>query len=428
MKGKVQSNILELVSKIVFIKERQLDVTEATEEIAKLLVDNLQHPDRYAWFMKIMQELLKKEDGYYAGIAWVALVWNRSGNKNYQDLFEQFLIHTIKSFQRETFPPHIDPETGKSFPLYAYLIGESFIETMRYDKDLYSQLADIYSFMVKEELQREENYNIQKNQRKFLPSQQPRKVFRKLYDEVFSYISERSVFRLETLNQHNPKKFIGELANQLQSTRRYYIQKMVNDFTINKRKALEKAEKAREASAEELVATMNPFHQSLQLFHEARFYKIKYMKVEKIRISTQIVSVFSGGALIALTFWELLPLSLPLLLIAGTSLCISSFLCSKKVFQRFYPRDVREDLEESMELCTSLFRKTSSQQIDAFLKKQLKNPKNTPFLAMMPDFLKYLFDIMPSAKDRVMSSQEVGDTILQLQTSISRQAYQRISA
>ena len=88
----------------------------------------------------------------------------------------------------------------------------------------------------------------------------------KLYDDIFNYITERGIFRSETLMQVNPLEFIADLADKMRSTKRYCMQDVMNKKALHKKKELEKQLKEREASAEEIMATFTPLKAGLSLF------------------------------------------------------------------------------------------------------------------------------------------------------------------
>ncbi len=414
--------IKELATKIVFICEKEIDVAISASNIASFIFKNFEEDNSPESFLKLVHELTKREiNTNYAALTFLSLFWCRNEDSNFEPLFKKMLkviTHQFHSSQGETYTIK---NIKRKYPLYAHIIGESFIQAMGHNDSLYSEISGVYSIFVETELQQEEDYN----QKRLLAYKDlklpPRTVFIKLYDELFTYINDRGRFRPETLDRENPFQYIVDLAERLRGTRIYCIQNMVQKFSNEKNKIIRQELRDKEASAEILSSTKLTFQEGLKLFHDARTFRRDYLKTDKIRVLLQISLISLGIVSLTITLWNQSLEVKPIVVIFSLlSILGGKLLCSKRFFVRFYPKNIKKELEKNMENCIYLFRKTSLDQINLFLNKQVQEPKNRKLLIMMPDFIKYLFDLMPNKKERVMSREQILDAISQLKQTINR--------
>ena len=235
------------------------------------------------------------------------------------------------------------------------------------------------------------------------------------------YVSHRGDFRSDTLNQKNPNEFILVLADRMRSTRRYVIQDIMNRFALEKKKQLEKELKEREASAEEVIQSAKPFNHGLYLYWVEKRYNFKYLAVEKVRITLQVTGFLMGISAVGTSYLGMWELSiLEALIAAGQMFGFSKVFCSRFVFLPFYPKDVTAELEEDVGMFTPIFRKMSSSQMNSFINKQIKQPENNLLLHLLPEYMKYVFAVMPDRSNILMSKEEVNEMLERLESNISK--------
>src|SRR5262249_61767344 len=77
-------------------------------------------------------------------------------------------------------------------------------------------------------------------------------------------------------------------------TRRYVIQDIMAKQAADKRKEAEKELSEKLASAEEIIQARDNFKRALDLFWAEKRYNIKYLSVEKVRVTLQVVGIIIG--------------------------------------------------------------------------------------------------------------------------------------
>lgn len=244
---------------------------------------------------------------------------------------------------------------------------------------------------------------------------------KKLYDDIVDYVSQRGDFRSDTLNQKNPNEFIIVLADRMRSTRRYIIQDIMNRHALEKKKQLEKELREREASAEEVITCASPFNHGLFLYWVEKRYNFKYLAVEKVRITLQVLGFFMGIGSIGGGYLGLAPITL----IEGIFVSIlmfgfSKLICSRYFFAPFFPRDVTTELEQDVSAFTPVFRKMSLNQINAFMSKQIRSKENNMLLHLLPEYIKYIFAVMPDRNNILLSKEDINEFMERLEMNISK--------
>ena len=245
---------------------------------------------------------------------------------------------------------------------------------------------------------------------------------KKLYDDVVDYCSHRGEFRSDTLNQKNPNEYILILADRMRSTRRYIIQDIMNKHALEKKKLLEKELREREASAEEVISAARPFSKGLFLYWVEKRYNFKYLAVEKVRITLQIIAISLGMGAIGTGFLGLSPLTLFEGIFTGLLMFLfAKIICSRYFFSSYFPMDVTAELESEVGTFTPVFRKLSLQQINLFFSKQIKNPANAMLLHLLPEYVKYVFAVMPDRNDILLSKEEINEFMERMEVNLTKQ-------
>jgi len=421
---------LRVATKITAICEREMDDDVASTRVSELIHRNLFDPDMHMHFLDVVNVLLENEETQkYAGTSWASLIWHEDEHPEYRDMIESLVKSMADGHILNTLPSIEHEDTGKWFSSFATNMGEVFIQMMRISSDLYDIITDIYTLVIRLEMARdfnrkEEEEKKKKNQQRTRKDDQRDINNKKLYDDIIDYISLRGDFRSDNLNQKNPNEFIIVLADRMRSTRRYIIQDIMNRQALEKKKQLEKDLREREASAEEVIISARPFNHGLYLYWVEKRYNFKYLAVEKVRITCQILGFLIGICAVGASYLQLVPLSM----VEGMIITILMFGFSKLFSSRFffidfYPKDVTSQLEDDVGLFTPIFKKMSSKQMNSFINKQIKEPENNLLLHLMPEYFKYIFAVMPERNDLLMDKEELNEVMERLETSIGK--YQR---
>ena len=417
-------------TKITAINERELDEEIASSKVAAMIFKNMNSPQLYDYFVDTTNDLLQSEHTEkYAATTWTALLWHEDIHPEYRTFIEHTLNSVIDGHVSNRKPNYEHEDSGKEFSSYAYTLGETFIQMMRLNSDLYNILTDIYSFIIREEMNRDLSKADEDTKKKLITGRKKQKELenlnpKKLYDDVVDYISERGDFRSDTLNQKNPNEFIIILADRMRSTRRYIIQDIMNRHALEKKKVLEKELREREANAEEVIIASPPFKHGLYLFWVEKRYNFKYLAVEKVRITLQILAIFMGLGAIGTGFLGMGMVGLLEGLIVGAMMfTYAQLFCSRVVFTPFYPKDVTAELEKDVGAFTPTFRKMSLDQINAFMTKQIKDPDNGLLLHLLPEYVRYIFAVMPDRNDILLSRDNINEFMERMEINLAK--YQR---
>jgi len=416
-------------SKIVSINALEPDETEASNKTAALVYRNMGETQLYSQFLELIDIFLAEEEHQkYGGTTWVSMLWQDEEFPDYVDFVKAVVKQTIEWHIYGEKPQIIEESSGKPFSHYAYTLGESFIQMMKLNSDLYDFITIIYGEVIHIEMERE-NLRTKEKEKEKRRKISGRKVsddkqvvnVKKLYDDIIDYVSQRGEFRTDTLNQKNPNEFILVLADRMRSTRRYIIQDIMNRFALERKKQLERDLKEKEATAEEIIIVAKPFNTGLHLYWIEKRYNFKYLAVEKVRIALQVLGMLMGTLAIAVGYIEIVDLSLIESLIAGGLMfVVSKTLCSRKMFENFYPVDVTEELEKNVSLFTPVVRKMSQPQLYSFFYMQIRSEDNTPLVHLLPEYVRYIFSVMPDRKNLLITREESNEMMDHLELKVSR--------
>jgi hypothetical protein len=93
---------------------------------------------------------------------------------------------------------------------------------------------------------------------------------------------------------------------------------------------------------------------------------------------------------------------------------------SRAYFRRFFPDDVTKELEVVVGSFTPTFRKMGKDQLDAFMHRQVRDPENLHYLALMPEFVRYVFAVMPDRNNVVIEREDLGEILQNMEMDIAR--------
>jgi len=419
---------LRIATRIITINEREMDEHVANGRVADLVFRNLKEPEIHDFMLDSVDILLHNPDTQkYGARVWVSLAWGEEEHPEYIALIHSIMESCTHGHRMNLRDKWEDDETAKTFSFYGYLVGESFIQMMKLNSDLYDVVTDMFSYLIRSEMTKDLEDKEKKESQKKTPRKGRKKEEvtalnpKKLYDDVVDYVSHRGDFRSDTLNQKNPNEFILVLADRMRSTRRYVIQDIMNRFALEKKKQLEKELKEREASAEEVIQSARPFNHGLYLYWVEKRYNFKYLAVEKVRITLQVLGFMLAISAVGGSYLQLWDMSImESLITASLMIGFSKIFCSRYIFLPFYPRDVTAELEEDVGLFTPVFRKMSSPQMNSFINKQIKQPDNNLLLHLLPEYMKYVFAVMPDRSNILLNKEEVNEMLERLESSISK--------
>ena len=416
-----------LAQKVVFTVERERDQDRALEQVATMFLRNLAMPERARQFIDMIDALLENEEtARYAGLAWVSIVLHRDDQPEYGQLVSNVLDAMIDDHQ-QIAKPNVQLEyRRKTFSFYSKNLGDVFIATMEIKSELYEVVSTIYSNLVRKEIaletaQKERRSNPNRRISLGEREEQRPKTGKKLFDDVVDYVHARGELRTETLSQQNPNEFIAILADRMRGTRRYVIQDIMGKQALEKRKELEKELSERLASAEEIIHARDGFRRSLELFWTEKRYNIKYMSVEKVRVTLQVICVVCGVLWFLAAYLGIWGMQwYEGLAVAAGMYLFARFSASRQAFRNFFPNDVSKDLELVLGTVTPTLRKMSKEQMDAFMIRQIKDPANMSLLPILPEFFKYIFAVMPERNNAILTPEELKELLENIELDISR--------
>ena len=416
-----------IATKIVFTSERERDPDEALEKISTMLLRNVGRRSRIHYFIDILEVLEDdRETHRFAGLSMVSVVLDRQDNPPFEKFLDDVLDQMIDDHQTETKPPYQLEYRRKHFSAYARILGECFIAMMDLNSELYEVASNIFSLLIRKEmtLEQEAKEGQSTPSRRISVSgdgQAGNKFGKKLFDDLVDYCHSRGEQRSGTLQQQNPNEYISVLADRLRGTRRYVIQDILNTQALERRKEAEKELGERLAGAEEIIMGKDAFSRGMNLYWTEKQYNFKYMAVEKIRITIQVLAMVLGVGhflvgylgLAGMVWWEGVITTVAMYLFAR-------FFGSRQFFSKFFPDDVTKELEVVVGSFTPTLRKMSLEQLDTFLVRQVRNRGNLKIVTILPEFIKYVFAVMPDRRNVVVQREELNDCLQNVEVEIAR--------
>lgn len=415
-----------VATKIVTTTERERDPDVALQKIAQLVRRNLGSEERIPLYIDTIDELLQDhESKRYAALSYISFSYNAETNSRNAELLSDILDAMVEGHIHISKPEYVMEENRrKRFSHYARHLGEVFIKMIDLNSDLYEVIGYIYSQVIRKEMAIEHAQKEEKDTpgRKWsVQTDNSPKAVKKLFDEIVDYIHARGEFRSDSLNQQNPNEFMAMLADRMRGTRRYVIQDIINRQALAKKKELEKELSERLANAEDVILAKDSFKKALNLFWTEKLYNFKYLSVEKVRVTVQVAGIVLGIlyflmgylGMFGMLWWEGV-------IIATTMYIFSRFFCSRKSFKRYFPDDVSKELEVVVGSFTPTLRRMSKEQMDSFLVRQVRDSQNVELLAILPEFVKYLFAVMPERKSAIVTLDELSELMENIELDIAR--------
>lgn len=420
----------QLAGRIIVLHEKEINPAISSENIARLIYESTKDPALMRYFLDASEILI--DDGAsskFAAIAWAAIIMQSDMVEEYVDYVHNAIGYVLSSYY-DLSKPEVRFE-GKKYSAQANIFGTIFIRMIEINHALYETIQEIYSITIRQEMALEVEATERKEKTKaqmFLRrNEKKQSVSKKLYDDVIDFLSARGAFKSTSLNQENPNEYIALLADRMRGTRRYVIQDILNKRALERKKRQEKELSERLASAEEIILASNPFREGLALFWREKRYNYKFLAVEKIRVALQIISIIVGVAYFMAGYLQIWSLSN----LEGILVCLgmwgfSKFAGSRKNFKTFYPYDVSADLEHNANRFTNVMRRMSKVQLDHFLTRQIKAKANESVVQLIPEYIKYLYAVMPDRKNMIVTVDELSDLIENMEVDIAKQIRSRL--
>jgi hypothetical protein len=414
-----------IATKIVVTTERERDPDVALQKIAVLVMRNLAVQERHPYFIEAMEKLLEDDEAQrYASLTYTALSLNPETHPRHEHFLNEVLDCMVDDHMNVAKPPITLEGSRKTFSAYARHLGEVFINMIDMNSDLYETISYLFSTVIRKEMAIEQEVQREGREggrRVTLATRDAPKAAKKLFDETVDYIHARGEFHSDSLNQQNPNEFMGLLADRMRGTRRYVIQDIINKQALAKKKEVEKELSERLANAEDVILAKDSFKKALNLFWTEKLYNFKYLSVEKVRVTVQVIAIIVGVGyflmgylgLYSFMWWEGL-------IVAAAMYIYARFLCSRRAFRKFFPDDVSKELEVVVGSFTPTIRRMSKDQMDAFLVRQVRDPANLELLPILSEFVKYVFAVMPDRKSAIIALEELSEIMENIELDIAR--------
>ncbi len=414
-----------MATKIVVTLEKERDPDAALIQIGTLIIRNLGAQGRHKYFIDAVETLLEEEESKrYAALSYVSISYDPTNNPRHEIFLNEALDVLIDHHRNVVKPPVMLEGTRKPFSVYARHLGEVFTKMIDMNSDLYEVIGHIFSTVIRKEMAIEQarlEGSDTTSRRLTMATRDQPQAAKKLFDEVVDYIHARGEFHSDSLNQQNPNEFMGLLADRMRGTRRYVIQDIQNRQALSKKKEVEKELSERLASAEEIILAKDFFKKGMNFFWTEKLYNFKYLSVEKVRVTVQVISItvgifyFLAGyiGVYGVQWWEGA-------IVTVGMYAFSRFMCSRNSFKRYFPTDVSKELEVVVGSFTPTVRRMSKEQLESFLVRQVRDRDSVDLLPIFSEFVKYLFAVMPDRKSAIVSLDELSEIMENVDLDIAR--------
>lgn len=419
----------QLAGRIIVLHEKELDPAVSSENIAKLIYDTTSDAKMMGYFIDATEILMEENaSSRFGAIAWAGLVMQSDMNNDYVEYLDNLVDYLLEDYYAMS-RPEVEVE-GRKHSALSSILGMVYIRMIEINSALYETVQEIYSNIIRKEMAIEgETSGPQKDKAPLFMKKGPKKqtLSKKLYDDIIDYLSTRGDFKSTSLNQENPNEHIAVLADRMRGTRRYVIQDIMNKRALDRKKRLEKELSERLASAEEVILAGTPFCDGLALFWREKRYNYKFLAVEKIRVALQIIGIIIGVIYFMIGYMEMGEVHyVDGALVCGGMWLFSKFAGSRKNFKSFYPYDVSKELEANVNNFANVMRRMSKEQLDQFLMRQIKAKFNETVVQIIPEYIKYLYAVMPDRKNMVLTVDELSDLMENIEVDIAKQLRARL--
>lgn len=411
----------DLATRLVVLFEKEVDPKAAAVTTSDFIYKSTNTPQKLPYFIDALEMLLDNQQSQrFAALSWVALVNESVNTKDYDGYVQDMVDYLLEAFYNMEKP---DAELGeKKFSGISYVIAEIFTKMFDMNKNFGDVASEIYTILIRKEMVIEAQEEAEAQARSGRTgAKKARKKRLRLYDEVLNYLSAKSQYKLNSMNSENPFEFVTVLLEKLKATKRYVVQEVLNNRAAEKKKQLEMELQNRMASAEELVMAVESFADGLGFFVKERKFNFKFLAVERVRLALQLIGSIIGALYFLAGYVGMYEINW----VDGAVTCIvmmlfSRIMTARRRFSDFYPSDVSKELETCSTGFINVFRHMSREQLELFLTKQIRSDRSQPFLKMLPEYVKYLYAIMPDRKSMLMDVKDLSALVENIEIDVSK--------
>lgn len=411
----------QIARDVMVLFQKQMDPEVAAVEASSYLWKNAGTPEKVSYFVDATELWLESgtSGDKFAALSWNGLVTQSVNNQDY-DTFLRMMIVAILDGYYSLQKPDIDYKE-KRYSTYTSIIANTFIRMVELNPASEAGASEIFTILVHSEMDLEARSQAEEDETgsNTIPTD-----MQKLFDEMIDYLADRGMFKSNPMagEEANPNEHIEVLCERLRGTRRYVLQEVINERALEKRKKLEMELENQLASAEEIVMVAPQFTEGMAFFVQEKRYNFKYLAVEKIRMTLQLLGSITGAVYFLLGFMGVWGVHW----IDGMVVCLVMLIfvriaASRKQFQFFYPTDISKELEDCSTAFLNVMRNMSQEQLEQFLVRQIKLERNQKYLAMVPEFMKYLYAIMPDRKSMVITVDELSELVENSEIEVAKQ-------
>ena len=374
----------QIARDVMVLFQKQMDPEAAAVDASSYLWQNAGTPGKVSYFVDATELWLDSgaTGNKFAALSWNGLVTQSVNNQDY-DTFLRMMIVAILDGYYSLQKPDIDYKE-KRYSSYTSIISNTFIRMIELNPASEAGASEIFSILVHSEMALEASSQAEE--------------------------------------EENPNDHIEILCEKLRGTRRNVMQEVINERALEKRKKLEMELENQLASAEEIVMVSPQFTDGIAFFVQEKRFNFKYLAVEKIRMTLQLLGSITGAVYFLLGFMGVWGVHW----IDGIVVCLVMLVfvriaASRSQFQYFYPVDISKELEECATAFINVMRSMSQEQLEQFLVRQIKLERNQKYLAMVPEFMKYLYAIMPDRKSMVITVDELSELVENSEIEVAKQ-------
>lgn len=411
----------QIARDVMVLFQKQMDPEVAAVEASSYLWKNAGTPEKVSYFVDATELWLESgtSGDKFAALSWNGLVTQSVNNQDY-DTFLRMMIVAILDGYYSLQKPDIDYKE-KRYSTYTSIIANTFIRMVELNPASEAGASEIFTILVHSEMDLEARSQAEEDETgsSTIPTD-----MQKLFDEMIDYLHDRGMFKSNPMagEEANPNEHIEVLCERLRGTRRYVMQEVINERALEKRKKLEMELENQLASAEEIVMVAPQFTEGMAFFVQEKRYNFKYLAVEKIRMTLQLLGSITGAVYFLLGFMGVWGVHW----IDGMVVCLVMLIfvriaASRKQFQFFYPTDISKELEDCSTAFLNVMRNMSQEQLEQFLVRQIKLERNQKYLGMVPEFMKYLYAIMPDRKSMVITVDELSELVENSEIEVAKQ-------
>ena len=411
----------QIARDVMVLFQKQMDPEVAAVEASSYLWKNAGTPEKVSYFVDATELWLESgtSGDKFAALSWNGLVTQSVNNQDY-DTFLRMMIVAILDGYYSLQKPDIEYKE-KRYSTYTSIIANTFIRMVELNPASEAGASEIYTILVRSEMDLEARSQAEEDETgsSTIPTD-----MQKLFDEMIDYLADRGMFKSNPMagEEANPNEHIEVLCERLRGTRRYVMQEVINERALEKRKKLEMELENQLASAEEIVMVAPQFTEGMAFFVQEKRYNFKYLAVEKIRMTLQLLGSITGAVYFLLGFMGVWGVHwIDGMVVCLVMLVFVRIVASRKQFQFFYPTDISKELEDCSTAFLNVMRNMSQEQLEQFLVRQIKLERNQKYLGMVPEFMKYLYAIMPDRKSMVITVDELSELVENSEIEVAKQ-------